>query len=214
MISSKALIFRLCAFLIIILLSVNLRAEGLNKGINLLEKTKTKQWVQVGYTTNVLGYTINNILTDYKLRVFWGGRVHVKQGVSINYQRNIIDFAKFFSFDCGINTSWWQSIKDDEHFYTISVFPALRINFLRRKHLDAYLYYAVGGPSYISKTKMDGYDLGKKFIFIDNLGLGVFFGEKRNYSVELRIGHYSNANLFMPNQGVKAPLSLNLGYGI
>lgn len=195
-----------------LLASFSLQAENSQEDTRIKNADAPKQWVQIGYTSNILGYKVNNFLVDNTIRVFWGGRVHVKQGASINYQRNIVNFAKILSFDCGFNASWWQSIGDKENFYTISIFPALRFNILRTKYVDGYLYYAVGGPSYISKTKMDNYDLGSKFTFMDNLGLGFFLGENHNYNIEIRIGHYSNANLFMPNQGVKVPLSLNLGY--
>ncbi|HOG05117.1 MAG TPA: acyloxyacyl hydrolase [Paludibacter sp.] len=175
------------------------------------------QWLQVGYTSNALGYGVNRALN----KVFWQGRVHIKQGFSINYQRNIFYYKKFFAIDWGINVSAWQtsgrnpdfdSSLPEEWFFTFSVFPVFRINFVNTQNLETYLFYTVGGPSCISKTTLDGYDVGKHFIFLDNMGLATFFGTKKQYNVELRIGHYSNADLFPPNYGVKVPLTLLLGY--
>ena len=54
--------------------------------------------------------------------------------------------------------------------------------------------------------------MGANFTFMDNMGTGIFFGEKRNLNMELKIGHYSNGNVFTDNEAVKIPLSLQLGY--
>ena len=74
------------------------------------------------------------------------------------------------------------------------------------------MYYSIAGPSFISKTVIDDEDIGKKFTFQDNMGLGFFLGENRNYNLEFKIGHYSNGNIFEQNPGVKIPFSLNVGY--
>jgi hypothetical protein len=70
----------------------------------------------------------------------------------------------------------------------------------------------VAAPTFISKKIIDGYDTGEKFTFMDNMGAGIFFGENRRYNAELKIGHYSNGNVFPHNDAVKIPLSLNVGY--
>lgn len=177
-----------------------------------------KQWVQIGYTNNALGYGINNSLES--ACVFWGGDAEVYQGLTLNYQRNIFHTKQAFSMDWGISTSIWQSKgigtgksnPNKESFYTLSIYPVARYNFLHKKDLDAYFYYSVAGPSYISKLIIDGAEMGGKFTFQDNTGIGMFFGEKRNFNAEIKIGHYSNGNTFPRNAAVKIPLSMNIGY--
>lgn len=177
-----------------------------------------KQWLQIGYSSNVAGYGINNSLE--KVSLFWGGDVEVKQGLSLTYHRNIFHSAKLFALDWGINASTWQSsgkVKNityptKESFFTLSVFPEFRFNFLHTQPVDAYFYYSVAGPTYISKSIIDGVDTGEHFTFQDNMGLGIFFGENRNLNAELKIGHYSNGNIYPLNGAVKIPLSLNIGY--
>ncbi|PKP34089.1 MAG: hypothetical protein CVU00_08380 [Bacteroidetes bacterium HGW-Bacteroidetes-17] len=169
-----------------------------------------KQIIQFGYSNNTLGYGINNALE--KVHLFWGGSVQVRQGFSINYQRNIFHAAKVFSMDWGVNFSVWQSDLNREEFFTLSVFPVLKFTFLHSKPADAYIYYSIAGPTYISKSVIDNKLTGENFTFQDNIGLGVFFGEKRNYNAEIKIGHYSNGNIFPGNPGIKIPLSFNLGY--
>ena len=177
-----------------------------------------KQWLQIGYSSNLLGYGINNAFE--KAYLFWGGDAEVYQGLSLNYQRNIFHSSKYFALDWGVNASSWQtkgigselSNPNKESFFTLSVFPVLRFNFLHTKPLDAYFYYSVAGPTYISKTIIDGANTGQHFTFQDDMGIGLFFGENRNWNTEIKIGHYSNGNIFPQNAAVKIPLSLNFGY--
>ena len=177
-----------------------------------------KQLLQIGYTSNFLGYGINNALE--KASLFWGGDVEIYQGLSLTYRRNIFHSAKYFALDLGVNASSWQTkgiddvynIPNKESFFTFSVFPVFRFNFLHTQPLDAYFYYSVAGPTYISKTKIDNVETGEHFTFQDNIGLGLFFGEKRNLNAEIKIGHYSNGNIFPLNGAVKIPVSLNFGY--
>lgn len=185
-------------------------AERLKKAAELGYK-HPKQWIQVGYTSNVLGYGVNNAVSG-KIPIFWGGSAEVRSGLSITYQRNIFHGPKVFSLDWGVNASSWQTNVNRENFVTLSVFPVFRLSYLHTKKLDAYFYYSVAGPTYISKTLLDGHKMGGNFTFQDNMGTGVFFGKERNMNAEIRIGHYSNGNTYVDNEAVKIPLSLNVGY--
>ena len=181
-----------------------------------LEKTAAtgyiypKQWIQFGYTSNILGYGVNIAISSANL--FWGGNVQVNRGVSITYQRNIFHGAKVFALDWGANTAFYQTNINKETFFTLSVFPVFRLNLLHTAPLDAYFYYSVAGPTYISKVILDDLDTGAHFTFYDTMGAGVFFGKKRNYNAELKIGHYSNGNIYPSNESVMVPLTLNIGY--
>lgn len=174
------------------------------------ERIYPKQWLQVGYTTNAAGYGVNNFVAG--LNIFWGGNSEVKRGTFITYQRNVFHSPKMFALDWGANVSVLQTNKNKEDFFALSLFPVFRLNFLHTKPLDAYFYYIVAGPTYISKTILDGEDTGKKFTFYDAMALGCFFGKQRNINAELRIAHYSNGNIFTANGGVKIPLTINIGY--
>lgn len=169
-----------------------------------------KQMIQIGFSSNNFGYGVNNFFE--KTYLFWGGDAEVHYGLSINYQRNLFHAAKVFSMDWGVNLSFLQSNLNKENFFTLSIFPVLRFNFLRTKTIDAYLFYSIAGPTYISKVIIDDNGIGSNFTFQDNMGIGVFFGKQRNYNAEIKIGHYSNGNIFPQNGGVKIPLSLNIGY--
>jgi len=172
---------------------------------------RPKQWMQVGYTSNLMGYGVNNFIAS-KLHIFWSGWAEVQSGVHLTYQRNIFNGPKLFSLDWGLNASSWRTNKNKENFFTLAVFPVFRFNYWHAKNFDAYFFYSVAGPAFISKTILDNHKLGGHFLFQDNIGTGLFFGKNRTLNAEVRIGHYSNGNMHIYNDGVKIPLSLNFGY--
>ena len=170
-----------------------------------------KQWLQLGFSTNGLGYGVNNFLAEGLVPVFWGGEAEVAKGIYASYQRNVYHGAKVFSLDWGINAAFWQSHENKENFITLSVFPVFRFSWLRTKPVDMYFFYSVAGPTYISKYLIDQKETGGHFTFADYMGIGGFAGKDRKINFELKIGHYSNGDLLPFNEGVKIPLSISLG---
>jgi len=144
--------------------------------------------------------------------IFWGGEVKARHGLLLNYQHNLFHSRKVFSLDWGIQAGFWKTDRDGTNFFTLSAYPMMRFHTIRSKKTDFYLEYSVAGPSFISKTKMDGLDTGEKFTFYDQMGMGVFTGKDKNLNLGLRIAHFSNGNLFPNNDGVMVPLTFSLGY--
>lgn len=171
-----------------------------------------KHFLMAGYTTNALGYGVNDAVSKGPVPIFWGGDAHVKSGFSISYQRNIFHARKVFAMDWGLHTGIWKSRDKGETIFTLSLNPVLRFNAVRSRNADFFLEYAVAGPTFISKTKVDNVPLGRKFTFHDFMGIGVFAGKEKRIVGGIRIAHYSNGNLFPQNDGVKIPLTFNLGY--
>ncbi len=169
-----------------------------------------KNLLQIGYASNIIGYGVNNAFA--KANLFWSGEAEVRQGLSFNYQRNVYHGAKYFSFNIGVSAGFWQTKTLKQDFYAFSIYPLFRYDFLHAKPFDAYFYYSVAGPSYISDIFIDKKNTGEHFTFQDEIGSGVFFGAKRNYNLEIKIGHYSNGNIFPHNDAVTIPLSINVGY--
>ncbi len=168
--------------------------------------------LQVGYTSNFLGYGVNNFFSNKIFPIFWGGDVEVKKGISIHYQRNIFHGRKVFSLDWGASFSYWKSKVKNEGFYTISLFPLVRFTAFHFNKADLYFNYSVAGPTFISKVRVDNNKIGKKFTFQDFMGMGINTGKQRKINAEIRIAHYSNGNLFPDNNGVKIPLTFNMGF--
>ncbi len=171
-----------------------------------------KEIIMVGYTSNTMGYGVNDFVSKGAIPVFWGGDAHVKQGLSFSYQRNIFHARKVFAMDWAVHTGFWKSRDKKENFFTASLNPVFRFNAIRSKPLDVFFEYSVAGPTFISKTNVDNVPIGRSFTFHDFMGLGVFAGKAKKIHAGLRIAHYSNGNLFPQNDGVKIPLTLNLGY--
>ncbi|MFZ9388017.1 MAG: acyloxyacyl hydrolase [Chitinophagaceae bacterium] len=165
-----------------------------------------------GITRNDLGYGVNDFVSKGAIPIFWGGDAHVRSGFSLSYQRNIFHTRKVFAMDWAVHTGIWKSRDRKESFFTFSLNPVLRFNALRTKPLDLFFEYSVAGPSFISKILVDNVPLGRKFTFHDFMGMGVFAGKQKKIYAGLRIAHYSNGNIFPQNDGVKVPLTLNLGY--
>jgi hypothetical protein len=168
--------------------------------------------LQVGYTSNVFGYGVNNFFSNKIFPIFWGGDVEVEKGISVHYQHNIFHGRKLFSLDWGTSFSYWKSKIKKEGFCTISLFPLFRFTAFHFKKADLYFNYSVAGPTFISKVRIDDIETGKKFTFQDFMGMGVYAGKQRKINAEIRILHYSNGDLFPDNNGVKVPLTFNMGY--
>lgn len=167
--------------------------------------------VQVGYATSEFGLGANDFVSKGAVPIFWSGSAVARRGASLHYQRNVFHGRRVFSLDCGASVAHWTSARDRKTFYTASVFPLLRFTALRLRPADLYFDYSLAGPTLISRVVIDGFDTGRHFTFQDFLGVGVYLGKKRNINAEIRIGHYSNGNLFPQNAGVEIPLTFNVG---
>lgn len=64
-----------------------------------------------------------------------------------------------------------------------------------------YIDLGVGG-SYVSKTEIGGRRLGIHFQFEDRAGIGVRFGERKEFEVGYRFVHFSNAFMAWYNHGI------------
>ena len=171
-----------------------------------------KQMLQIGFASNLPGYGINRTFANEKFPVFWLGDAYVQKGICIDYTRNIFHGKKIFSFDWGTSLGFWKGKNDGETFMTLSLYPLLRWTVLHSKASDFYLLYSLAGPTFISAKTLDKQELGGNFTFKDFMGAGWFIGKERNISMEFRISHFSNGNLYPRNAGVCVPLSFHLGY--
>jgi opacity protein-like surface antigen len=170
-----------------------------------------EQVIRIGYSANTLAYGPNKFFSR-TIPVFWGGDVETRRGITLDYERNVFHTRKKFAFDLGTSASYWRSNGKKEIFRTLSVYPLLRFTLRRTQRADVYVNYSLAGPSYISRTVIDGHDTGVRFTFQDFLGLGVFLGKNRSTNVEIGIKHYSNGNMFPRNAAIKIPLTLSLGH--
>ena len=111
----------------------------------------------------------------------------------------------------GTSVGWWRSRADHQQFVTLSAYPLFRFTVLRRRPADVFIAYSLAGPTYISRTTIDGLNTGHHFTFQDFMGVGLFVGARRRTSVVVKINHFSNGNIFTENAGVKIPLTIGVG---
>ena len=166
--------------------------------------------VRLGFTTNVLTYGVNDLFSR-KIPIFWGGNVETRNGFTLDYQRNVFHTKKVFAFDLGASASYWTSNANRELFRTLSVYPLFRFFLARIEPADVYFSYSLAGPTFVSRTVIDGLETGERFTFQDFMGVGAFLGKTRRVNAELGIKHFSNGNLFTTNASIKVPLTLTLG---
>ncbi len=168
--------------------------------------------LQLGYSTNQVGYGANRFWSKSKVPLFWFGDVRIKNGFQINYQRNVFHTEKYFSLDVGASYSLWKTKKNHTSFSAISLYPIFRFWLLRSSMADMYFYYSIAGPTYVSQKYLDDKDTGKQFTFQDYMGIGFFLGKSHRINMDFKIAHYSNGNLFSQNVGVAVPIVWSLGF--
>jgi opacity protein-like surface antigen len=169
-----------------------------------------RQMVYVEISTGV-GYGVNNFVSK-TVPVFWGGDARVDRGVAVHYEKNVFHAKRLFSFDIGASAGTYRTQNLRERFGTVSFYPLLRLTFIRTAAADMYFAYSLAGPTFISKTILDGHDTGRRFTFQDFMGVGFFLGKARHLNAGVKINHYSNGNIFTQNAGVKIPLTFSVGY--
>jgi hypothetical protein len=179
-----------------------------------------KNIFQVSYGTGAIGFGFNQFFgmslpvgnfDSFGIPIFWVGQVKAKHSFSLTYQRLAFRTEKIFSLDWGVSVTAFQSELKKENVFAFSIFPVMRFYLLRKKTFDFYANYSLIGPTFLTKSNIDGFESGPKITYQDTMGFGVFFGKKRKYNFELRIMHYSNGNIFTGNDGVAIPLQFTLG---
>ncbi len=110
---------------------------------------------------------------------------------------------------------WWVTKHSSRYNQSLSIYavaPILRYYFLQQPTFAPFINLSIG-LSYLTRTHLDGQNLGMHFAFQDQLGVGASFGSKRQFSLSLSALHYSNASLCSKNNGITVPLMLNGEYG-
>jgi len=152
------------------------------------------------------------ILSNAYVPLFFQGEIKTHRGSYLMYERNVYHTQRWMSLDWGISAGGFVSALNKDKFYTLSVFPALRVWPWHSAFLDVYGTVSLAGPAYLSRQVIDRMSTGGHFTFQDYVGVGAIVGKRKHLNVNLKLLHYSNGNLLSPNPGVATPLILNMGY--
>ncbi|UPW19356.1 acyloxyacyl hydrolase [Agarivorans sp. TSD2052] len=100
--------------------------------------------------------------------------------------------------------------QDNSSLHAISIYPQLTL--LAKKHLQWQPWFFVRalGPTYLSEKTLGTRHQAKHFAFQAQVGLGVDHLDS-NWMFALSYKHFSNANLYQPNDGFDVPLVINVG---
>lgn len=179
-----------------------------------------KNMLQVSYGTSKIGFGVNRFFgmslkvgnfESFGIPVFWVGEVKAANSFSITYQQLLFRTEKIFSLDWGASITAFNTEATNEKVLAFSIFPSMRFYLLRRNKFDMYANYSLIGPTFLTKGNLDNLNTGPKITYQDTMGLGFFFGKKRQYNAEFRIMHYSNGNIFTNNSGVAVPIQFTFG---
>lgn len=133
--------------------------------------------------------------------------------VMLNYDPSI-HFWKQFSlyFDGGFSRFWVTNHSDNKSLNIYSIAPVVRYSFKKYGRVTPYMEASIGA-SYMTKTRLDGRNLGIHFAFQDRAGFGALWDiNNQHLSFSLHAIHYSNAHLSDHNSGITVPLALDIGY--
>lgn len=168
---------------------------------------------EIGFFTNAFFSSSASIgsLENTGIPIFWHGDVLARTTLSLMYQHTVFRTQKYFSLDVGASMTYFNSYEGSD-VIGLSVFPVLRFYLWRPKAFDFYTNYSVIGPAYVSKKNIDGILTGPRITYQDFMGIGLFFGAKRQYNADLKIMHFSNGNIFTNNDGVAIPLVFSFGF--
>src|SRR3990167_2537347 len=154
------------------------------------------------FSTSVFNPNINKYFTVGYLPIFWTGDVDTRNGGWLMYTRNVFHTHKMFSLDLGTSISTYHSSVNNTPFQAFSVFPEMKLWLIRSLSCDFYFLYSIAGPTYLTRSVIDGIDVGGRFTFQDLLGFGLFLGKAKHFNLGITIGHYSNGNLLPNNPGI------------
>ncbi len=114
-------------------------------------------------------------------------------------------------FDASFGRWWVTNSRHNKSLNIYSASPTLRYYFTNR---SPSLFFNLSiGLAYLTRTRIAYRNLGMHFAFQDQVGIGISFGKKKQFSVSLSSMHYSNGSLCNKNGGITIPVMMNAEYG-
>ncbi|MCJ7558360.1 MAG: acyloxyacyl hydrolase [Gammaproteobacteria bacterium] len=93
-----------------------------------------------------------------------------------------------------------------------SLFPQLNLYAPERSGVLPFFFVRALGPSYLNSRKYGEREQAKNFAFQAQVGVGLIFGEEKDWSLSVSYKHFSNANLFNPNDGFDIPVVISIAW--
>jgi hypothetical protein len=139
-------------------------------------------------------------------------RYHLGESMDIFSQTKITPFL-----DVGY-ASWQELLNGIDMANRGNAFnltPGVRFNFPRRffviDFIDARVGVSLIAPSFFENRKGERLDFGGHFSFNEELALGGYFTDQKNWEWQLAVHHYSNHNIYNYNASIDF-IKLRIGY--
>ena len=164
-----------------------------------------------------VGTTLPNIYAQDQIltKTVSIGFGHSRDGIEIHRLGLRKDIGLLFCSDLGCLTGYYEASlsyweRGNNNISGVAFSPVFVYYFGSKSNsIHPYIDAGIGG-AIISDTKIGNRDLSSNLHFEDRIGFGL---RGRNYDVNFRYLHYSNAGLKQPNEGIDI-LMISLGLGI
>ena len=176
-------------------------------------------------TTLVLFFLMINLQTAMAWQQSWslgygGGREsghdYYQHGLMLDYQifpLPKVDKTLKFGFGASL-ANWHANYTENKNMATVAVSAVLRAYFAppEGKTIRPYLLGSFG-PTYLSKRKLGEREQGNHLSLQTTMGGGTEFklGD-HEFDVSLKLAHYCNGGIFLPNQGIDIWCIFSIGY--
>jgi hypothetical protein len=94
----------------------------------------------------------------------------------------------------------------------ISVYPQLALRLPHTKTLKPYFFVRALGPTYLSARGLGERKQAYSWAFQSQVGIGAFLSSTEDWTLNVSLRHYSNANFGNPNDGIDSIMVLALGH--
>lgn len=178
-------------------------------------KAEAVAWkVAVGSTLSLV-YITNALKTDRMIIESGGGEsVNFNRiGAQWDYRKDILKFLGFtLNSYMQFDVAKWQSTRDSTQKGAVNSMgftPVFR--FIRYANWASIYFDTSIGAAVISNSHVNDLELGTNFQFSDSMGVGLMFGERRQWGVGYKYNHMSNNGIKVPNNGINFHL-ITLSY--
>lgn len=93
----------------------------------------------------------------------------------------------------------------------LSFYPQLNLYAPERNGILPFFFVRALGPSYLSSRQFGDREQGRRVAFQAQVGAGLLIGDQKEWLVSISYKHFSNANLFNPNDGFDIPVLISIG---
>lgn len=106
---------------------------------------------------------------------------------------------------------WRTTSVNNRNLFSAALSLALRFYPFNTQTIHPYLL-ASGGPAYISSRQFNLNRQGANVTFQTIAGLGFEFGKAQRFDLNVKLVHFSSADIFYPNEGYNFLYVVSLGY--